>query len=200
MAGQITQQWQLGPGRVTVAANAAQTDLLPRVQRTLRQHYERTGALTVGDRIRFGWSELILVQQTDGVLQLGEPDFDGDPAQGIVPGICQTLEIYSEQRAFAEFTGVSPVWTAYDDHVLMETGCLTAQAFQLQRFEPEVWMPDSGWSVSVLGAEAGRKVQHELLQAWQLVHCLPACRPLMALPEHYGAVLDGETVKLIVPA
>lgn len=199
MAESITQQWQLGPYHVTVTAHAAQAGLLPAVLSTLRQHHQHTGALREGVRIRFGWSELILVQQAEGVLLLGEPDFDGDPAQGIVPGICQTLEVYSEQLALAEQMGVKPEWTAYDETVLVEAGCLMADTLFLQRFVPEVWMADSGWSVSLLGLDPQRKTQHELLPAWQLRRAHPSLTPVLILPEGYGAVFEhGDIVQVWV--
>lgn len=199
MAASITQQWQLGSYHVTVTSNAAQAGLLPAVLSTLRQHHQHTGALREGDRIRFGWSELILFQQAAGVLLLGEPDFDGDPAQGIVPGICQTLEVYSEQLAWAEQVGVKPEWTVYDETVLVETGYLAADKLLLQRFEPEVWMPDSGWSVSLASNDPGRMVQHELLPIWQLLRAYPHLAPAVILPEGYGVLLEhGDIVQVWV--
>ena len=149
--------------------------------------------LRAGVNIEVGWSLLRLVAQADGGLRLCEPDFAGDPFNGLRDDVSTTLRMLAVQNAFARRYGAEAARIRFDDKVIARKGALAQERLWTLRSPPT--RGDSGWYIGPL-ARLPAPQPHELesLFAFQLMSLRPQLLQALTLPADWAVVWDGSEV------
>jgi hypothetical protein len=186
---------QLGDERVSVDCLDGYADLVPPVLNLLTALYEHGEPMTEGLALRWGWSELVLVREADGRLQVHEPDFGDDPLESYRPDVTATLQVQAATRDVLARCGVEPHPVRFDELMVVAGDALAAPVLMAQRNKPSA-PGDSGWYVGARpGFEEGRLAPR---MVFELLGSRPGLLPALALPAGWQVVLDGDDILRVV--
>lgn len=186
---------RLGDERVSVECSDGCAELVPHVLNLLSALHEQGEPMTEGLALRWGWSELVLVREADGRLQVHEPDFGDDSLESFRADVTTTLQVQAATRDLLAACQVEPRPVRFDELLVVAGDALAATRLMAQRNEPSA-EGDSGWYVGARpGFEEGAlkpRMVFELLAARR------ALLPALALPAGWQVVLDGDRIVRVV--
>ncbi len=151
-----------------------------------------------GTIIRFGWSDLKLVQQKDE-LALYEPDFSKNPKQDFLHQVTITLQVLKEQSKLLNEIGVTGLDCSYLEKVVTAKGCLNKPDIYLERSK-QTEKNDSGWYI---GETSDNGKEHTLDDfeshyIFEIFQIRPSIMRVLALPPGYLAVFKEDEIKAIL--
>ncbi len=159
----------------------------------------RGKGLADGVIVQVGWS-LLRLRKDGGDLTVCEPDFDANPFRDFRDDVTCTLTVLARQNLVHQRLGIERTPVRYDDKVVLRKGCLSLKRVYAQRQEPDEG--DSGWYVGPVddpGGVPGRE-DLEARYVFQLLRERPALLDIVALPEGYLVVFDGEQIEAVLDA
>jgi hypothetical protein len=147
-----------------------------------------------GKTIQLGWSLLTLVDK-DGVLEVHEPDFDGNPAKQTRNDLTVTLTVIAQQNDIINALGVEPVPVNFLDKIVCVEGVLDAEDVFFQRSAPKG--DDTGWTMKLL-ADPHRDTDYNWIFVHALLRIRPAAMKILTLPVGYMAFFLGDKLDAIL--
>lgn len=190
----ITKSAMIGQEAVVVTVDAGLEQLADWLLGVLSRMHQAGDFVGDGKRIQLGWSVLVCRRQRDGVLLVCEPDFLCDPFSEEVPGATYSLKYQAAQMAFADRAGVTPEMTSFQDKIVLEKGCLSADKIYMTRGRPDREKADSGWFV---GAQQRNEAatEFEAIYAFQLLKYRPSLFPALILPAGFMVMAGLEGIE-----
>jgi hypothetical protein len=163
---------------------------------TLVERLARRDQLRQGMRFRFGWTMLTIEPEGDAWM-LCEPDFDRDPLVRVRRRIDVSLDVMAKQAAFAHAQRIEPLDACFDQIVIAGRGALGQPNIQAFRDLPDA--EDSGWSITVVGAEPAEDPDaFEVIQVYRLLRLGPELLPLLVLPVGYGVICKKGSAPMVL--
>lgn len=157
----------------------------------------RNRELRAGMRVRYGWSVLILRENSTGGLIVCEPDFEGDPIHGSRPEVDTTLEVIERQTAVTERCGVTPVDVGFEQVMVVGRKALAESCVQLYRATPSD-AADSGWSIQIEGAApSDESGDFSAIRVFELLSVRPSLLAVLALPLGFAVVFQGDRLMAV---
>src|SRR5438094_828750 len=183
-------------GGVTVAVSCA-----PRLESRanalfahLRAACARGTRMRDGSTITYGSSLLALVRTEDDLLELREPDFDGDPFSATRADLTATLACVDAQLELLARVSSSARTTMFWETLIIAGGAVDVRRVYVER-RKRVGIRDSGWILAPLDGDDG---QEETRFVHELVSLRPALAAALAFPEGWLVVFDGDRVHAIL--
>ncbi|MEW6432866.1 MAG: hypothetical protein AB1730_15280 [Myxococcota bacterium] len=185
----------IGPNTVRVEVLERQRAQAEALLDKLAELDARGPRLQDGTTIDFGWSRLTLVD-VDGILDVEEPEFRGDPFESRMPGAFETIGVAQDQVDVLRRVGVEGVDARFDSAVIVRRGCLSAPRIYLKRDEPEG--RSSGWYIGDVAHPEVEKEDLEVITVADVFKQRSEAMRVLALPPGYMAVLDGSVIEAVV--
>lgn len=153
--------------------------------------------LADGVIVQVGWS-LLRLRGDDAELTVCEPDFNTNPFRDFRDDVTCTLTVLARQNLIHQRLGIERTPVRYDDKVVFKKGCLADKRVYAQRQEPGDG--DSGWYLGPVEgrSEAPDASEMEARYVFQLLSERPCLLDIVALPEGYLVVFDGDTIEAIL--
>lgn len=147
-----------------------------------------------GKTIQLGWSRLTLVEK-DGVLELHEPDFAGEPAIQTRNDLTVTLTVIAQQNDITNAIGIEPVACNFLDKIICVEGVLEAKDVFFQRSSPKG--DDSGWTMKLI-SDPHRDTTYSWIFVYALLRVRPSAMQILTLPVGYMAFFLGDKLDAIL--
>lgn len=159
-----------------------------------KMHENGDFVLEDGRRIQFGWSSLVLRRIGASELQLFEPDYFNDPFSDEREDISCSLKNQADQVGFANRAGVTPVFTKFQDKIILEKDSLSSNELFMSRSHPNPEKFDSGWFI---GVRRQNEAQPDLdaIYCYQLLKLRPELFPALILPEGFMVFFSQERIE-----
>ncbi|HEY4001258.1 MAG TPA: hypothetical protein VGO93_20470 [Candidatus Xenobia bacterium] len=142
-----------------------------------------------GFRVQFGWSHVVL-RQNGETYRVEEPDFNGDPYQGMRPDVTLTLLIAAWQAMVCRRVGAVGPDVTWEDDLVMAGDALGEDRVFMKREAPTESTP----SLWYLGAvrEAKARLQPSMVRGYQVWQRRPCLVTVLCLPPEYLCVFEGD--------
>lgn len=150
-----------------------------------------------GVKIQFGWSFLIFREYECNNLIICEPDFFKNPFFDEKQSIDFTIEIQEVQNSFAQRCRIEPVFTLFQDKIILAKGCLNEEKLFMERINPDSEQGDSGWFINRLD-HSDEEPELEAIYAFQLLVLRPELFPVLILPPGFMVLINNKVVEKVI--
>lgn len=150
-----------------------------------------------GVKIQFGWSFLIFREYEYNKLIVCEPDFSKNPFIDEKRSIDFTIEIQAVQNSFAQRCGIEPVFTLFQDKIILAKGCLNEEKLFMERINPDSEYGDSGWFINAV-ENNNENPELEAIYVYQLLSLKPELLPVLILPPGFIVLINNKIVEKVI--
>jgi len=148
-----------------------------------------------GFSIQVGWSVYYLHERETGNFILTSPDYSRNPFEDITEDLTLALWVQLEQGHFLRKINVDGLSIKFSDKIILCKGVLELEKIYLQR-NGNVEKGDSGWYIGPV--EEDNTTELYALYAYQLLKIKPEIIQVLALPNEYMVVFEGNKVKAVL--
>lgn len=160
-------------------------DILEQVERNKLIH---------GFSLQVGWSVYYLHERETGNFILTTPDYSKNPFEDITEDLTLALWVQLEQGHFLRKMNVDGLSIKFSDKIILSKGVLELEKIYLQR-NGDVEKGDSGWYI---GPIEDNNTELYALYAYQLLKIKPEIIQVLALPNDYMVVFEGNEIKAVL--
>jgi hypothetical protein len=161
----------------------------------LRKAQTRGTRIVDGATVTYGGSLLAFVRGTEGVLELREPDFDGDPFSSTRGDLTSTLTTVDTQLELLARASAPARTTMFWETLTVAGGALGMRRVYVERKKRLGGVRDSGWTIGPLDGEDDKQ---ETRFVHEIVSRRPALAAALAFPEGWLVVFDGDRVHAVL--
>lgn len=148
-----------------------------------------------GFSIQVGWSVYYLHERETGNFILTSPDYSRNPFEDITEDLTLALWAQLEQGHFLRKINVDGLSIKFSDKIILCKGVLKLEKIYLQR-NGNVEKGDSGWYIGPV--EEDNTTELYALYAYQLLKIKPEIIQVLALPNEYMVVFEGNKIKAVL--
>ncbi|MEK5214199.1 immunity protein Imm33 domain-containing protein [Psychrobacillus sp. FSL H8-0487] len=148
-----------------------------------------------GFSIQVGWSVYYLHERETGNFILTSPDYSRNPFEDITEDLTLALWVQLEQGHFLRKINVDGLSIKFSDKIILCKGVLELEKIYLQR-NGNVEKGDSGWYIGPV--EEDNTTELYALYAYQLLKIKPEIIQVLALPNEYMVVFEGNKIKAVL--
>lgn len=148
-----------------------------------------------GFSLQVGWSIYYLHERETGNFILTTADYSKNPFEDITEDLTLALWVQLEQGHFLRKMNVEGLSIKYSDKIILSKGVLEIEKIYLQR-NGDVEKGDSGWYIGPV--EDNNTVELYALYAYQLLKIRPEIIQVLALPNDYMVVFEGNEIKAVL--
>lgn len=148
-----------------------------------------------GFSIQVGWSVYYLHERETGNFILTSPDYSRNPFEDITEDLTLALWVQLEQGHFLRKINVDGLSIKFSDKIILCKGVLKLEKIYLQR-NGNVEKGDSGWYIGPV--EEDNTTELYALYAYQLLKIKPEIIQVLALPNEYMVVFEGNKIKAVL--
>ncbi|KZE37802.1 hypothetical protein AV656_09750 [Bhargavaea cecembensis] len=148
-----------------------------------------------GFSLQIGWSVYYLYERETGDFILTTPDYSKNPFEDITEDLTLALWVQLEQSDFLRKIDVDGLSIKFSDKIILSKGVLALEKIFLQR-NGEVEKGDSGWYIGPVEDDSTEELY--ALYAYQLLKIKPEIIQVLALPNDYMVVFEGEEIKAVL--
>ncbi|MEK3952130.1 MULTISPECIES: immunity protein Imm33 domain-containing protein [Psychrobacillus] len=148
-----------------------------------------------GFSIQVGWSVYYLHERETGNFILTSPDYSRNPFEDITEDLTLALWVQLEQGHFLRKINVDGLSIKFSDKIILCKGVLELKKIYLQR-NGNVEKGDSGWYIGPV--EEDNTTELYALYAYQLLKIKPEIIQVLALPNEYMVVFEGNKIKAVL--
>jgi hypothetical protein len=152
--------------------------------------------LAHGRVLTAGWATFRFLEN-EGILQVHEPDFQGDPFTREHADISVSLRIIGRQFAFNTSLNAAIKNSDWAQLIIIKKGVLSSGNFYLERSVPKD-RKDSGWYVGSLDGVAPLNEQLEAIRSYRLLDLCPLVLNVLLLPAGWLVVFKGGTIDAVI--
>lgn len=189
---------QIAGHLVYTDANKEQATQIQSLFHKIEQLYVKGPTIQNGTIIGFGWSNLKLVGQHDGLVIM-EPDFSGNALSHYLPQVTITLKVLEQQVNWLHLLKVDGESAYFNQTVLVAKGCLQKSHIYLERLDAEA-QSDSGWFIGEVDSmnDTVDEADLECMYIYQLYQQRPALMQALALPTGFLVVFKDDGIEAIL--
>ena len=192
-------QKQIGPFLIT--ANCAQqfSKQAEALLKKLAELNEKGPALRDGTVIRFGWSDLKLIQH-DEELVVYEPDFSKNPFEDYVADVTSTIQVLVEQTNLLHHIHIEGIACIYSDRIILAKGALDVEEIYLQR-SASTPKNNSGWYIGKTRDDNKKEKEiqdYESRYGFEVFQIRPSLMKCLVLPVGFLVLMNGNRIESIV--
>lgn len=151
--------------------------------------------LSHGFSLQVGWSVYYLQEREAGNFILTTPDYSRNPFENITEDLTLALWVQLEQSHFLRKINVDGSSIKFSDKIILSKGVLELEKIYLQR-NGDVEKGDSGWYIGPV--EDDNTTELYALYAYQLLEMKPEIIQVLALPNDYMVVFEGNEIKAVL--
>ena len=163
--------------------------------------FSNSNELKDGFKIVLAWSALTLRCNDSGDLVLCEPDFSKNPFQDEVDNVNCSLLMQSLQLGLTRDLNESPLFTSFQDSIIIRKGCFEFSELYMIRNEPNKEKQDSGWYISTRELEHSKEYptssDYESVYAFELIKYKPALLEALGLPIGFFVTSNNNQIETI---
>lgn len=148
-----------------------------------------------GFSIQVGWSVYYLHERETGNFILTSPDYSRNPFEDITEDLTLALWVQLEQGHFLRKLNIEGLSIKFSDKIILCKGVLELEKMYLQR-TGGVEKGDSGWYIGPV--EEDNTTELYALYAYQLLKIKPEIIQVLALPNEYMVVFEGNEIKAVL--
>ncbi|TYR78798.1 hypothetical protein FZC66_17360 [Priestia megaterium] len=148
-----------------------------------------------GFSLQVGWSVYYLQERETGNFILTTPDYSRNPFEDITEDLTLALWVQLEQAHFLRKINVDGSSIKFSDKIILSKGVLELEKIYLQR-NGDVEKGDSGWYIGPI--EDDNTTELYALYAYQLLKIKPEIIQVLALPNDYMVVFEGNEIKAVL--
>ncbi|ATH14564.1 immunity protein Imm33 domain-containing protein [Delftia acidovorans] len=153
---------------------------------------------SVGEEVRLQVGSMLMSfrRLPSNELAVCVPDVDADPFKDETTDVSNALQVLFNQISFAKKIDVEPVPTTFQDKVVIDQGCLSADNLFMVRSAPSPTDGDSGWFI---GQQGPRELAPalEAVFAFQLLKMRPELAAALVLPEGFLVMVDAAGISVV---
>ena len=174
----------------------AEKELEPQVEIlfTILEQVDRN-KLIHGFSLQVGWSVYYLHERKTGNFILTTADYAKNPFEDITEDLTLALWVQLEQSHFLRKMNVDGISIKFSDKIILSKGVLELDNIYLQR-NGDVEKGDSGWYIGPV--ENNNTTELYALYAYQLLKIKPEVIQVLALPNDYMVVFEGNEIKAVL--
>lgn len=161
----------------------------------LRAAQMRGTRIRDGATVTYGGSLLAFARGDDGILELREPDFAGDPFSATRGDLTSTLATMDAQLELLARASAPARTTMFWETLTIEGGALGVRRVYVERKKRLGGLRDSGFTLAPLDGDDG---QPETRFVHEVVSRRPALAAALAFPEGWLVVFDGDRVHAVL--
>ncbi|WP_121616343.1 immunity protein Imm33 domain-containing protein [Virgibacillus halodenitrificans] len=148
-----------------------------------------------GFSLQVGWSVYYLQERETENFVLTTPDYSKNPFEDITEDLTLALWVQLEQGHFLRNMNVNGLSIKFSDKIILSKGVLELEKIYLQR-NGDVEKGDSGWYIGPV--EDNNTTELYALYAYQLLKIKPEIIQVLALPNDYMVVFEGDEIKAVL--
>lgn len=148
-----------------------------------------------GFSLQAGWSVYYLHERENGNFILTTADYSKNPFEDITEDLTLALWVQLEQGHFLRKMNVDGLSINFSDKIILSKDVLELEKIYLQR-NGSVEKGDSGWYIGPV--EDNNTTELYALYAYQLLKIKPEIIQVLALPNDYMVVFDGNEIKAVL--
>jgi len=148
-----------------------------------------------GFSLQVGWPVYYLQERETGNYILTTPDYYRNPFEDITEDLTLALWMQLEQNHFLRKINVDGLSIKFSDKIILSKGVLELEKIYLQR-NGDVEKGDSGWYIGPV--EDDNTTELYALYAYQLLKIKPEIIQVLALPNDYMVVFEGNEIKAVL--
>lgn len=148
-----------------------------------------------GFSLQAGWSVYYLHERENGNFILTTADYSKNPFEDITEDLTLALWVQLEQGHFLRKMNVDGLSIKFSDKIILSKDVLELEKIYLQR-NGSVEKGDSGWYIGPV--EDNNTTELYALYAYQLLKIKPEIIQVLALPNDYMVVFDGNEIKAVL--
>ena len=174
----------------------AEKELEPQVEIlfTILEQVDRN-KLIHGFSLQVGWSVYYLHERKTRNFILNTADYAKNPFEDITEDLTLALWVQLEQSHFLRKMNVDGISIKFSDKIILSKGVLELDNIYLQR-NGDVEKGDSGWYIGPV--EDNNTTELYALYAYQLLKIKPEVIQVLALPNDYMVVFEGNEIKTVL--
>lgn len=175
---------------------AAEKELEPQMKNlfTILEQVD-SNKLIDGFSFQVGWSVYYLNEKEPENFILTTPDYSKNPFEDITEDLTLALWVQLEQSHFLRKLSVEGLPIKLSDKIILTKGVLELEKIYLQR-TGDVEKGDSGWYIGPV--EDHHTTELYALYAYELLNIKPEIIQVLALPNDYMVVFDGNEIKAVL--
>lgn len=174
----------------------AEKELEPQIE-TLFAILEQVDSnkLIHGFSLQVGWSIYYLHEREAENFILTSPDYTKNPFEDRTEDLTLALWVQLEQGHFLRKINVDGISIKFSDKIILSKDVLELEKIYLQR-NGDVEKGDSGWYIGPV--EDDNTTEFYALYAYQLLKIRPAIIQVLALPNDYMVIFEGNEIKAVL--
>jgi len=149
-----------------------------------------------GFSLQVGWSVYYLQERESGDFILTSPDYSRNPFEDKTEDLTLALWVQLEQVHFLRKINVDGLSIKFSDKIILSKGVLELKKVYLQR-NGDVEKGDSGWYIGPV-EDDDNTTELYALYAYQLLKIKPGIIQVLALPNDYMVVFEGNEIKAVL--
>lgn len=174
----------------------AEKELEPQIETLfIALEQEDCNKLIHGFSLQVGWSVYYLHEREPGNFILTTPDYTRNPFEDITEDLTLALWVQLEQSHFLRKINVEGLSIKFSDKIILSKGVLELEKIYLQR-NGGVEKGDSGWYIGPV--EDNNTSELYALYAYQLLKVRPEIIQVLALPNDFMVVFEGDKIKAVL--
>lgn len=148
-----------------------------------------------GFSLQVGWSVYYLYERETRDFILTTPDYTKNPFEDITEDLTLALWVQLEQDHFLRKINVDGSSIKFSNKIILSKGVLELEKIYLQR-NGNVEKGDSGWYIGPV--EDDNTTELYALYAYQLLKIRPEIIQVLALPNDYMVIFEGNEIKAVI--